>query len=59
MRQRALVVLRNETRQDQRTAARVAGAQAFTPKPVRPADPVGAVQHLRHRESVKPTCPQH
>ncbi len=43
-----LVVLSTETRQEQRTAARVAGAQAFIPKPVRPADLVDTVQRLCH-----------
>jgi two-component system, chemotaxis family, chemotaxis protein CheY len=43
-----LVVLSTETRLDQRTAARVAGAQAFIPKPVRPADLVSTVQRLCH-----------
>jgi two-component system chemotaxis response regulator CheY len=41
-----LVVLSTETRQEQRTAARQAGAQAFIPKPVRPADLVDTVQRL-------------
>ena len=43
-----LVVLSTETRQEQRTAARVAGAQAFIPKPERPADLVDTVQRLCH-----------
>ena len=43
-----LVVLSTETRQEQRTAARVGGAQAFIPKPVRPSVLVDTVQRLCH-----------